>query len=64
MIFTLSIHLGNDAMQTPADLALALRELADKVAVPDSRETYAPALADSGAIRDVNGNTVGTWDIG
>lgn len=60
MFFTLSIHLGNDAMQSPYDLALALRKLAGRLA----DDGYEPALPDSGVIRDDNGNNVGTWDIG
>lgn len=57
MIFTLSIHMGNDAMQTPADLAEALRELAGKLS------GYGNITPGSGSIRDINGNNVGVWDI-
>lgn len=63
MEFTLSIRLGNAAMQTPADIALALRETADKIADPMLRDTYAEATPYAGRIRDVNGNTVGEWEV-
>ena len=54
--FTLEITLGNDAMQTPQDVAAALRELANRL----------DALAgsdDEQRIRDANGNTVGRWTL-
>jgi hypothetical protein len=51
--FTLSIELGNEAMQTGEDVARALREVAKKLDGGD----------DSGRIRDENGNTVGEWDL-
>jgi hypothetical protein len=48
--FTLTIELGNAAMQTSDDIAEALRETADNVAI-DAH----------GTIRDTNGNKVGLW---
>lgn len=58
MTFTLTIELGNDAMQTTDDIATAL-------------EAVAVQLQRSGAInpeyqqkvRDRNGNTVGRWEV-
>lgn len=49
--FTVEIELGNDAMQTGADVAAALREIADKL----------DAGIDAGIVRDANGNEVGRF---
>jgi hypothetical protein len=57
--FTLKIQLGNDAMQTPGDVAKTLRDLADKL---DTRRG-ATAEHASGNVRDENGNTVGHWEF-
>jgi hypothetical protein len=55
--FTLEIALGNEAMQTRQDVAGALRNVAyDLEHNPPSREA-------EGTIRDLNGNTVGTWKL-
>jgi hypothetical protein len=58
-MFELKITLGNDAMQTPTDVAAALKDLAEKL------ELIGDGPVDpydgSGKIRDLNGNTVGTW---
>lgn len=51
--FTITIETGNDAMQTSADVADALREVADKL----------DAGRDGGLVRDANGNTVGRFDF-
>lgn len=48
--FTLVIHLGSEAMQTPADVADALRTVAAKV-----------ELAEGCRIVDNNGNSCGEW---
>lgn len=48
--FDLHIDLGSDAMQTPQDVAQALRAVAERLdAGPET----------DGAIRDTNGNKVG-----
>jgi len=57
MKFTLDVAFGNEAMQNGSDLAGLLRELANKVDEQDQE-----ALT-GGVIRDLNGNTVGRWDI-
>jgi hypothetical protein len=52
--FTLKITLGNDAMQTSGDIERAIRRSI----------TYCnmtPGL--EGNIRDINGNTVGSWRV-
>jgi hypothetical protein len=58
--FTLTIWMGNDAMQEgndamqeASDVATALRDVADKVEAHE---------ATWGTIRDANGNTVGEWE--
>lgn len=51
--FTLTIELGNDAMQTGADIADALRRVAAR------QEEWERGT--DGAIRDENGNTVGRY---
>jgi hypothetical protein len=56
--FTLTITLGNDAMQTGGDVAEALREVAGRI---DDRR--GGLFEDSGRIRDANGNTVGEWRV-
>lgn len=49
--FTLSITLGNAAMQTGHDIARALEQAAEKL-----RDGHL-----SSNVRDENGNTVGSW---
>ena len=56
--FNLTIELGNDAMQTPEDVARKLRELAAYI----NRE-YATFLPEHHRIRDDNGNTVGSFGL-
>lgn len=53
MKFTLTIRLGNAAMQTGDDVAAALAGVTDSLL----------AGVTSGTIRDLNGNTVGSWNL-
>lgn len=53
--FTLTLKLGNAAMQTPADIAEALRTVANRL---DAAGIYA-----SETIMDLNGARVGSWEI-
>lgn len=53
--FTLTITLGNDAMQSATDVAHALFEAAEKI---DARDDMR-----DGKIFDENGNRVGEWNI-
>lgn len=55
--FTLEIRLGNEAMQTPADVADALDRLGHRL------RNYPSTAPVEGAIRDPNGNTVGEWQF-
>lgn len=59
MKFTLEIELGNDAMQTYADIARAcLRLKSEKMGC-----VHEDAEDDAGRIYDVNGNKVGFWEV-
>jgi len=57
--FVLWIELGNDAMQSPADVARALRAVADKLAPAN----WERASQLSSRIGDDNGNKVGEWEV-
>lgn len=59
MKFTLTIELGNDAMQTYADIFRAIREHKPHL-VPMSHVAR-PGYEKT--IRDVNGNAVGKWEV-
>jgi hypothetical protein len=59
MRFTLEIELGNDAMTTGYNVAAALRRVSGQVAELVKKDL--PGA--EGAIRDVNGNTVGKWEV-
>jgi hypothetical protein len=56
--FTLSIDLGNDAMQTDDEVAELLSKAARQV---DGLEYLIPGLY--GNLRDENGNRVGSWQV-
>ncbi len=58
MKFALTIDLGNAAMDEPADLADALRNVA---AYLDTVYGISPPARK--AILDANGNTVGEWKV-
>lgn len=53
-MFTLTITLGNDAMQTREDISGALRNVAAMLEWD---------VTTGGPIRDANGNTVGEWKV-
>ena len=57
MKLELTITLGNAAMTSGEDLALALREVANKLDLYGCTDM----VKENGRIRDLNGNTVGTW---
>lgn len=54
-MFTLKIETGNAAFENPQEVARILKNLAHDAA-SELRD-----MADRGALRDANGNTVGTW---
>lgn len=55
MKFILEIELGNDAMQTYADIRGVLRMIAKRPA--------SPKVGDGNDTSDDNGNVVGHWEI-
>ena len=58
--FTLNLRLGNDAMQTPEDIAEALRRAAGWL------EDYGHDNVENGGSQtliDQNGNHVGSWVV-
>jgi hypothetical protein len=57
--FTLKINLGNDAMITGYDIAGALRDIADKVNDNEDMREFTGQKR----IMDINGNTVGSWQV-
>jgi len=56
--FTLRIDLGDDAMQTTLDVADALEQVAARL-----RSHGGWSADESAPIKDVNGNTVGSWSV-
>ena len=60
--FTLKITLGNDAMQTGFNVAESLKKVSREI------ENYDYLLnpemkGETGKIMDLNGNTVGSWQV-
>jgi hypothetical protein len=60
MKFYLTIDLGNDAMQTMSDIAVALRGVSFGIF-----HAYGGDMASNqrGRLSDINGNTVGHWEV-
>jgi hypothetical protein len=63
MTFTLKIELGNTAMQTGADVAEAVRGVADRLDGLYGYHRLEECAKDGYKVRDINGNTVGEWEI-
>ena len=63
MRFTLTIDLGNDAMQAPSDVVDALHALGDRLLQDGYPDKWADPSEEGGPIRDCNGNTVGKWEV-
>lgn len=62
MTFTLTIELGNDAMQSSADVRVALQEV--RLALLQQRHSWFNVVKVDGAkILDANGNSVGQWSV-
>lgn len=59
MTFTLTIELGNDAMQSRGDIEGALRKLGQNLRYMSDP----PEAGDDGKIMDENGNSVGIWAV-
>ncbi len=58
MQFRVRIDMGNDAMQSPQDVAHALRQIAKDIDPYTDWRSF-----DSERVRDINGNAVGSWKI-
>lgn len=67
--FELAITLGNAEMQTFADVAEALIDLAGSFSQHSAGDPYEPIALDesdhetTGNVWDVNGNRVGEWKV-
>lgn len=57
--FKLEIDLGNDAMQTPLDIARVLEKVARNLKVP----VIAEQEESHQTLYDSNGNAVGAWEL-
>ena len=57
--FTLTITLGNEGMQTDQDIAIMLREIADRVEFDGI--AFRPGVKQGH--RDRNGNVVGHYEV-
>jgi len=62
MEFTLEIELGNEAMQTRGDVAAALKRVATAL-THYGAAPIKPTDAGPIAVRDLNGNTIGKWEV-
>ena len=58
MKFVVEINLGNEAMNSPHDVADALEKVIRNLRMVDE---FGDGF--SGRLRDVNGNTVGTFNL-
>jgi hypothetical protein len=61
--FKIEIELGNAAMKNGGDVAAALRIIADQIDGEDFTRQNHGHVATCGRIRDLNGNTVGKWEV-
>jgi hypothetical protein len=61
MKLILEIEFGNDAMRTYADVIHALRNVANVTMAEQSFDN--PQVGDMCRIPDVNGNSVGKWEV-
>lgn len=64
MKFTIEIELGNDAMKRFDSIRAAIKEALMPVRLArNARNVNVPHDGDSGKIMDVNGNSVGVWEV-
>lgn len=61
MKFTLEIELGNDAMQTAQDVLIAMSQTFYQCHRMDAYHSL--NKPETGLLRDINGNTVGKWEV-
>jgi hypothetical protein len=65
MKFVLEIELGNDAMQHWTHVRKAIAGAIDPIRLSrNAANLNRPHPGDGGKIMDVNGNSVGTWEVG
>jgi len=60
MKFKLTIELGNDAMLTFQDIRRALIETTNRI---QRNRDGLPSQGDGAEIRDINGHSVGRWQM-
>jgi hypothetical protein len=59
MKFTLEINMSNNAFEDPSELARIIKEqVIDRIDISNKS-----CGGIDGKVRDINGNTVGQWDI-
>ena len=63
MRLSIEINLGNEAMQYGNQVADALHRSFGRHAVETHGAWQPLRVSDEGLIRDINGNTVGRWDV-
>lgn len=63
MKFTVEIELGNDAVQTADDIAQILYSTADRIIDVTGSDPLTEHVGAFRNIRDLNGNTVGLWQV-
>src|SRR5262245_7185371 len=63
MKLTLTISLGNEAMRTAGDIAATLRRIAVDLDDNDDGQPLTEVDRGGDAIRDLNGNPVGSWRL-
>lgn len=56
--FTLTINLGNEAMRGKDDIATLLRLVSNELNIEDE-----PYIGEKRNVYDINGNTVGSWQV-
>ena len=64
MKFTLEIELGNDVMQRWDEIRTAIKEAIMPIRLSrNAHNLNRPHDGDGGKIMDINGNSVGKWDV-
>lgn len=61
--FTIEIELGNDSVQTADDIAQILYSTADRIIDVTGSDPLTEHVGAFRNIRDLNGNTVGLWQV-
>ena len=61
MELIIKINLDNAAFESKHEIARCLSEVAGEIA--DTQAEHPASTSSAGFIRDINGNSVGQWDI-